>query len=168
MSDLPPVRYCLDTNVLIEAWNRYYSPKFCSSYWDILNKLGTLNQIFIPKAVSDEIKRSEDELTNWLKQSSIPVFEADRKVSECLQRIYSTNPVHKFLVDNKRYRSLADPWVIAHALNENACVVTKEEKITAAKENKIKIPNVCENMGIRWIDDFQMIEELEIKFSCSF
>jgi hypothetical protein len=45
--------------------------------------------------------------------------------------------------------------------------VTKEEKVTALNSNKIKIPNVCENMGVRWINDFQFIDELDIKFNCS-
>jgi hypothetical protein len=64
------------------------------------------------------------------------------------------------LVDNTKARSLADPWVIAHAMHENATVVTKEEKVTALNSNRIKIPNVCENIGLRWINDFQLIEEL--------
>lgn len=62
---------------------------------------------------------------------------------------------------------MADPWVIAHALKENAVVVTKEEKVTAINSSKVKIPNVCENMGIRYINDFEFIEELGIKFQCS-
>jgi len=62
---------------------------------------------------------------------------------------------------------LADPWVIAHALNDNATVVTKEEKVTAFNSKKIKIPNVCDSIGIRWINDFQLIDELNIKFQCS-
>lgn len=33
-------KYCLDANVLIQAWQKYYNPKFCPSYWDILNELG--------------------------------------------------------------------------------------------------------------------------------
>jgi len=71
-------------------------------------------------------------------------------------------------VDNTKARSLADPWVIAHALYENATVVTKEEKVTAINSNRIKIPNVCDEMGIKWINDFQFIEEMNIKFQCSF
>jgi len=74
--------------------------------------------------------------------------------------------LHKFLVDNTRQRSLADPWVIAHAMNSNACVVTKENLETAANSKRIKIPNVCENMGIRWINDFAFIEEVNISFYC--
>ena len=82
-------------------------------------------------------------------------------------KIYEANPMHKYLVDNIKQRSLADPWVIAHALNKNAIVVTKETKEMAINTKRIKIPNVCDNMGIRWINDFQLIEELNIKLSCA-
>ena len=162
-------RYCLDTNVLIEAWNKYYSPHFCSAYWDVLNKLGSQDRIFIPNAVYNEISRQDDELSKWLKGSNIPIMNVDAAITNCVKTIFEYHPSHKYLVDNTKNRSLADPWVIAHAINENACVVTKEEKITvaSARENKVKIPNVCDNMGIRWINDFQLIKELNINFSCS-
>jgi hypothetical protein len=44
--------------------------------------------------------------------------------------------------------------------------VTNEEKVTASNSSKIKIPNVCDNMGVTWINDFQLIERLNIYFSC--
>ncbi|MCH7764510.1 MAG: DUF4411 family protein, partial [Candidatus Marinimicrobia bacterium] len=47
--------YCLDTNVLIQAWQKYYSPKYCQDYWDVLNTLGNNSKIFIPEEVYDEI-----------------------------------------------------------------------------------------------------------------
>lgn len=158
--------YCLDANILIQAWRSYYSPKYCQDYWDILNKLGMQNRIFLPELVYEEITRTEDNLTKWLKKSKIPIRKINEAVTRCLQEIYSKNPLHKNLVDNTKARSLADPWVIAHAINEKATVVTKEEKVTAIT-NRIKIPNVCDNMKIRWIDDFQLIEELNIQFKCN-
>lgn len=160
------VRYCLDANVLIQAWQKYYSPKFCPDYWKILNKLGEENRIFIPQDVYDEIEHAEDELTKWLKESDISVKKISGPVTECLKKIYAANVLHTNLVDNIKQRSKADPWVIAHALYENASVVTKEVRTTATT-SRIKIPDVCVNMGIRCIDDFQMIEELGIKFGCS-
>lgn len=165
MSQSAPT-YCLDANVLIEAWQKYYNPKFCSSYWEILNKFGQEERIFLPKLVFEEITRTEDELAAWLKSSEIPVHAIDGGVTECLSKIYSTDPNHKFLVDNTRQRSLADPWVIAHAMYSGACVVTKENLETAANSKRIKIPNVCQNMGVRWINDFAFIQELNITFTC--
>jgi hypothetical protein len=160
-------RFCLDTNVLIQPWQNYYSPILCPDYWEILNQLGAQGTLFIPQAVFDEIAKSDDDLLDWLKSSRIPVLKVDGRVTRQLQRIYQTNEKHKFLVDNTKQRSLADPWVIAHALNENAMVVTKEEKVTAMNSNRIKIPNVCDNMGVPWLNDFQLIKELNIRFSCA-
>jgi predicted nucleic acid-binding protein len=159
-------KYCLDANVLIQAWQKYYSHRICPTYWDMLDYLGTQNIIFMPEMVYDEIVRTDDELSEWLKTSQIPIKKIDEQVTKCLKDIYSADPNHKFLVDNTKARSLADPWVIAHALREKAVVVTKEEKVTALNSTKIKIPNVCDKMNVTWINDFQLIEELGIKFNC--
>ncbi len=158
--------YCLDANVLIQAWQKYYSPKFCPGYWDVLNKLGSKGRIFIAEEVFNEITRTEDDLCEWIKASKITVRSINSNVTKCLQSIYAKDPSHKTLVDNTRARSLADPWVIAHAINEGATVVTKEEKVTALNSNRIKIPNVCDNMGVAWINDFEFISELNIRFAC--
>jgi len=158
--------YCLDANVLIQAWNTYYNPKFCPDYWNILIKLGKYRTIFVPEVVLEEITRTEDDLTQWLKASKIPIEKYSEPVISSWKEILS-NPVHKKLVDSAKGRSIADPWVVAHALHRNATVVTKEEKITASSSKRIKIPNVCENMGIRWINDFQFVDELKIRFTCS-
>lgn len=160
-------RYCLDANVLIQAWQKYYSPRLCPGYWEVLNELGAQNLVFIPEMVYDEIMRTEDDLMEWVSKSSIKVARIDEDVTLCLQKIYAHDPKHYNLVDNIKGRSLADPWVIAHALNEGATVVTKEDKITAINTAKVKIPNVCENMGIRWMNDFELLDELEVRFSCA-
>ena len=158
-------RYCLDANVLIQAWRNYYSPKFCPDYWDLLRRLGHAQTIFLPSMVFDEIAKTEDQLLEWLKSSGIARYPIDESVAACLKDIYAANEKHKYLVDNIKQRSLADPWVIAHAMSEKACVVTKEAKETA-NSNRIKIPNVCANMGVPCINDFQLIEKLGMKFSC--
>lgn len=168
MTVLSQQKYCLDANVLINAWNRYYSPRFCPDYWYLLNQLGEQDRIFLPHTVFGEIARTEDELSKWLKASKIPVRLITEAVTRSLKVIYATDPVHVMLVDNTKQRSLADPWVIAHAIDENACVVTKEEKVTSVNTTRIKIPNVCDNMKVRWINDFQLIEELGIHFTCGF
>jgi len=113
-------KYCLDANVLIQAWQKYYNPKFCPDYWKVLTELGKSGKIFIPEMVYEEIIRTEDDLSKWLKDSKIPITYISAPVTICLQKIYAADPTHKNLVDNTKARSLADPWIIAHALHENA------------------------------------------------
>jgi hypothetical protein len=164
--------YCLDANVLIQAWHKYYAPDLCPDYWDVLNQLGYQRRIFIPEEVKNEIivtddkENTEDDLSKWLKRSSIPIHKPTENVIRCWQVILQANPLHKLLVDNIKGRSLADPWVVSHALNIKATVVTKENLETALNAKRIKIPNVCENMKIRCIDDFTFVKEIGMKFSC--
>jgi len=165
--------YCLDANVLIEAWQKYYAPELCPDYWDVLDELGKQGRIFIPEEVRNEIvvpdysEKIEDGLSKWLKSSSIPIHKPTEEVIGCWKKILQTNPLHQQLVDNVKSKSLADPWVISHAMNMKATVVTKENLETALNAKRIKIPNVCENMSVRWIDDFAFVKELGLKFSCS-
>lgn len=119
---------------------------------------------FIPEEVQREIEKEHDALKDWLSDKQFMVKEINDAVQNALKRIYAANPKHERLVDSKKNRSIADPWVIAHAMTENAIVVTKENKITQPNSSKIQIPNVCENMGIRWMDDFAFIREHNIKF----
>lgn len=158
--------YCIDANILIQAWQKYYAPEICPSYWEVLNDLGKRGVIFIPELVYEEIAKGEDNLFEWLKKSDIQIKKIDGEVTNRLREIYASSPSHKYLVSSNGIHSKADPWVIAHAMKENAIVVTKETKDYFKKQTKIKIPHVCDNMGVKWIDDFEFIRNLNIKFTC--
>lgn len=158
------MKYCLDTNVLIQAWNWYYAPDICSDYWSCLESVIKKGNVFIPEEVFREIEKEDDQLLAWAKQhKDIFVHEIDQEVEKCLAKVYE-NPLHHRLVDSIKGRSLADPWVIAHAMAENAVVVTKEN-IELQSRKRIKIPNVCDDLKIEWINDFEFIRRMGIKFS---
>lgn len=57
--------YCLDANVLIQAWQKYYSPRVCPSYWDVLKILGNDSKIFLPEMVYEEIVRTGIKMKSW-------------------------------------------------------------------------------------------------------
>ena len=160
------MKYCLDTNFFIEGWNKYYSPDFCPSYWDVIDDLGKSGLLFVNQEVKKEIDRVDDSLTQWFKNKEYLVKPINDDVQKCLKEIYSKNPDHKYLANNTKSRSLADPWVIAHAMVENATVVTKEYLSESQNPQKIKIPDVCNNMGVSWIDDFEFIRQLKLIFEC--
>ncbi|MEA3496687.1 MAG: DUF4411 family protein [Bacteroidota bacterium] len=159
-------KYCLDTNFFIEAWNKYYSPDFCSEYWEIIDELAKQGIVFITREVKKEIDKGDDNLRNWLKDKSYIVKPIDESVQLNLKKLYAKDKSHQYLANNIKNRSIADPWVIAHAMAENAIVVTKEYLSTSSNPQKVKIPDVCENMNVKWINDFDFIKEVNIKFNC--
>lgn len=158
--------YCLDTNFFIEGWNKYYSPDFCKSYWGIIDDLAQKGIVFITPEVKKEIEKGDDNLKEWLKNKKYFVRPIDEKVQQCLKDIYDANVSHRYLANNVKNRSIADPWVIAHAMAEKAIVVTKEYLSNSSNEQKIKIPDVCNNMNVKWIDDYDFIREVNIQFDC--
>ena len=160
------IKYCLDANFFVQGWNKYYSPDFCSGYWDIIDNLGKNGIVFIPQEVMSELQKKDDNLKKWLKDKKHLEHKIDLNVQNCLKELYIADPSHKLLTNSEKNRSMADPWVIAHAMAQNAIVVTKEVKDTNPNSKKIKIPNVCENMNIECIDDFEFIRRMKLNFEC--
>ena len=115
--------------------------------------------------VRDEITSSDDDLSDWVKKCKIPIRKIDEQVILCLRKIYQADESHKRLVDSTRGRSLADPWVIAHAMHESAIVVTKEN-LARNTNRRPKIPNVCQNLGVPCINDSKFVTEIGISFKC--
>ncbi|TET45504.1 DUF4411 family protein [candidate division TA06 bacterium] len=153
--------YCLDTNVLIEGWNRYYSIRIAPNYWTTLDRLAMKKRVFCTMEVKREIKRKDDTLYEWVKNRPHLFWEVDREVQKNLRCIMKEYPA---IVSQCRNRNAADPWVIAHALTLGAIVVTKEEP-ASMRITKIKIPHVCDKLGVPWMNDFQFVEELKIRLT---
>ena len=154
-------KYCLDTNVFIEAWNRYYSMELCPEYWDILDDLAKRGSIFAPIEVKREIQKADDGLSEWIKEKPYLFKEITLPVQEQLRFIMAS---HGRLVDSIKQRSIADPWVIAFALAEKAIVVTKEMPV-GMDSRRIRIPDVCKAFHVPCMNDFQFAREIGIKFS---
>ncbi len=152
-------KYCLDTNIFIEPWNKFYSPGFTKGYWEILADLARKGILFSTTEVKREIEKIDDGLLKWLKNKKL--FKSPNEdVQRLMREILSKYPN---LTDNSRGRSIADPWVIAHAQFENALVVTLEQK--ARKSGQVKIPDVCAGEGIECIDIYDLIRQLNIEFT---
>lgn len=155
-------QFCLDTNIFIEPWTKYYSMDICPDYWEILDSLAHKGIIFCTMEVKREIEKTSDDLSEWFKYRPHFFRELNDRVFINIRKIYE-NPVHERLVDNTKSRSLADPWVIAHAMAEQATVVTKEF-LEARTTKRIKIPNICQNLGVPCIDEFEFIRTVGISF----
>ena len=154
-------KYCLDTNVFIEGWNKYWSMDLCPQYWGILDELARKGTLFAPIEVKREIEKTDDSLKAWIAKRPHLFREIDMPVQDHLRKIMAS---HGRLVDSLKQRSIADPWVIAFALSENAVVVTKE---MPGSDKRIKIPDVCDAFKIPWMNDYEFAKEIGIKFTAS-
>ena len=152
--------YCLDANILIQPWNNYYSPELCPNFLDILTGLIDEGIIFCTSEVQREILKTDDGLSDWIKEHPNFVREMDEDVQMKLREILHQFP---YLVNATKDRSMGDPWVVAHAWSANATVVTKETKSNSVI--RIKIPDVCEHFNIRYIDEFAFLKEVGISFN---
>lgn len=158
-------RYCLDTNVFVEPWNKYFRFERCPDYWEIIDNLGKQNIVFCPDQVKREIDKVDDGLKEWLGRRPYFVREETGAVQQHIREVLKTFPN---IISVGANRSMADPWVIAHAMAEDATVVSKEYTINRNQNSpRVKIPDVCGHFKIRCISDFEFIDEIGIKFNAS-
>lgn len=155
--------YCLDTNVFIEAWNKYYSMNLCPDYWDLLDNLAQKEIVFCTEEVKREIEKVDDDLKAWIAARAHFIRELTTDVQLNVRKILKRYPQ---LIQYKKDRSMADPWVIAHAMAAKAVVVTKELNKTPQSQ-KVSIPDVCDGFSVPWMNDFDFLKELGVSFSAS-
>jgi Domain of unknown function (DUF4411) len=161
--------YLLDANVLMEAKRRYYRFGLCPGFWECIvwqHKQGVMSSI---DRIKKEIDEGKDDLTQWAKKSAPKGFFASTtepavatwfgKMVAWAQAETQYLPVAKseFAMGN-------DAWLVAYAKHHGLVVVT-HETFDANIKNKVKIPNVCDQFDVDWIDTFDMLEVLNTKFT---
>lgn len=150
--------FCLDTNAFIEPWHRRYPIDVFPGYWEGIDAFAAQGRIVCTDQVFDELTRVEDGLLTWAKDRKDNFFRApDDGVQVILREIMHNHPK---LVDAKKNRSGADPWVIAQAEAANAVVVSEE----GSGGSRVRIPDVCRARKVQCISILQMIREMNLKF----
>jgi hypothetical protein len=160
----------LDSNVFIEAKNRYYAFDICPGYWDfVIRVFGAGNAMSITH-VWDEIQVGGDDLATWMEANLDKrkffdcVKDADvvvqyRAVSSYVTTAYSTKPnaIHDFLEP-----TVADPWLAAYALACGGTIVTQET--VKQSKRKVSLVDVCDHFGVRHIDVIEFLRAEKARF----
>jgi len=106
-----PDRYCADTSALIHAWVRSYPFRNFGSVWDKFDSLIEAGRLSSSAEVLRELSRKNDELHAWAKQRQKMFIDiAGDELQEKVARIMREYPR---LLDSRKQRSAADPFVIA-------------------------------------------------------
>lgn len=156
--------YLLDANVFIQAKNLHYGLDFCPAFWEWIVEKNNEGSVYSIDKVADEIAAGEDELSDWIKDKKNGLFlktEAGTaaqfgRVSEwTTSQDYEPSAINTFL-------QVADFYLIAHALERNFIVVTHE--VPANSTKRIKIPNACIGLGIKFMTPYEMLRREKAKF----
>jgi len=160
------MEYILDTNTFIEAKNRYYSMNVCPGFWDWLLLSNAQGHIYSIDMVKKELEKGNDDLKQWAKDNSqLFVKESDLETQESYIEIatYAMSLTNLNPGAHEEFLGVADSWLIAKAKATSSTLVTHEQLNPNVKK-KILMPNVCEEFGIKWMNTFDCLEELEAKF----
>jgi hypothetical protein len=158
------MKYLLDANVFIQAKRLHYGFDFCPAFWEWIDAAYEKGAVYSIEKVGDELVGSADELATWAQKRNAAFFlEPDGAVLPSLQALsawvnasgYEPAAVMTFLND-------ADYYLVAHAHAHGHVVVTHE--VVAHSTKKVKIPNACLGMGVKWVNTFEMLRAERARF----
>lgn len=156
--------YLVDSNVLIEAKNRYYAFDIAPGFWAWLDKAHNKSQACSIEAVRDELLAGSDELADWARENASffpPIDQGTTRHFGDLtawagSRKFTASALADFTGNN------ADYLLIAYAREHQHTVVTHERSRPEAR-NRVFIPDACLAMGVRTVDTFQMLRQAGAK-----
>lgn len=163
--------YLLDANVLITANHSYYPIDAVPEYWDWLRHHAAAGRIKLPIEIYEELKDGPDDLGTdplfaWASDAAVKrAIVLDEDVDPALvQRVVEMGYAPD-LTDDELERVGRDPFLVAHALRDpgDRCVVTSEVSSSKKKRANRKVPDVCDALGVRCLNPFQLNKALDFR-----
>ncbi|PKB63446.1 MAG: hypothetical protein BZY80_07175 [SAR202 cluster bacterium Io17-Chloro-G2] len=148
------VSYSIDTSSIIHARRRAYPPDIFPSLWDRIEGLIQEHTLVATEEVLHELERQDDEIYRWASRQTEMFIPIDREIQPIVSGILLQHPN---LIDVRRNRSGADPFVIALAIHRGSTVVTQE--VPTNHPSRPHIPDVCAAVSIPCINILQLIRE---------
>ncbi|PNK59508.1 DUF4411 family protein [Psychrobacter sp. FDAARGOS_221] len=165
------IKYCIDTNAILDLCYRYYPPSIFKNVWDDLEASILSRHIcfliseHIYEEVKDKIilmKYDESIFTQFMEEFNVSkIYKKDYKIDLIQIQAELLNITQ---LNSSISRNEDDLSNICVAKNENATVITAEQgsqlKITDPNYKRLKIPDTCEHYSVKcqnWISLFQYI-----------
>lgn len=156
--------YLIDTNVFISAKDSHYGFDFCPAFWDWLIVANIQGRVFSIDQVRRELLKGDDELADWAKHDGKQlflkpypgVFTSATTVGDWVNEQPFDDAACTIFLDS------ADFWLISHALDRDYSVVTHEIGSNSLK--RVKIPNVCDGVGVSSLTPFEMLRQSQVQF----
>ncbi len=148
------MKYLFDTNIFIRSKNEM-PEDIWPTFWVRIAELIREGKIFTSEKVKEEIERSKDELTQWMKANETLGFYCSvdgdvlNKYSEVQNWAKNTNRFTQTALDD--FARVADVYLVATAAAKGWTLVTYETPDPNCKK-RVKIPDACNALGVRICD----------------
>ena len=159
--------YIVDSNFFIQAHRDTYPFDVATSYWNKVKQLAQEGKIISIDKVQDELYDKNDELEAWcranlpndfFKDTSTIMNEYQQVIAWASTRMnhYLQKAFNEFLDADE-----ADAFIVAYALvNPSERIIVTQEVSEPQRKNKIKIPEPCNALHIRYIRSMELFREL--------
>lgn len=163
--------YVVGSNFFIEAHRAPYPLDIATGFWNKVQQLANTGSIISIDKVKKELYDKNDALEVWCRKTLPETFFQDTsevvaeygKVSVwaiSMKHHYLERAVGEFLDADE-----ADAFLIAYSLADaaNRFIVT-QEVANPQRRNKIKIPDCCTSLNVRYMTTIEMFRELDETF----
>ena len=140
------MRFSIDTSAILDAYLRHYPQEAFPGLWRHLEALVRSGDLRASEEVMYELEKKDDDALAWARVQDDFFVQMDDDIQSAVSGILRDYPR---LIDTRRGRSGADPFVIALAKARGCAVVTGEG--VSGSLDRPKIPDVCEAIGVESI-----------------
>jgi len=146
--------YSFDTSSLLNGRRDLLPPITFPTLWSRIEAMIEAGDIRCVDVVREELARREDDVHQWARAQAGLFEPLGADIQSAVREVLASHPR---LVGIGSGRSGADPFVIAFAAARDGVVVTEETP--SGNLSKPKIPDVCDAMGVRWLNLIGFIRE---------
>lgn len=155
--------YLVDSNVLIEAKNRYYAFDIAPGFWEWLERAHRAGRVFSIEKVEEELLRGDDELAKWAQGHHSFFRQLDQRTTQYFSRLsewarsqnFRPAALHEFTAE------AADYLLVAFAAAHSCTLVTNEVPDPNSRK-RVKIPDACRVLNVDWTSPFDMLRSIGV------
>jgi predicted nucleic acid-binding protein len=149
--------YLIDSNIFIDAKNRYYAFDIAPGFWEWLDNAHASGLMCSIDAVQDELTVGTDQLSQWAKDRNGFFLPIDQVTAAIFPRLTAWASSQNFTpAAIATFLDSADYLLIAYALAHGHTLVTHELSNPNSRA-RVMIPDACIAMGVPYCGPFKMM-----------
>lgn len=159
--------YIFDTNIFIRSKNEM-PIELWPTFWGKVAEMINNGDVFSHEFVKEEINKGKDELTDWINANASENFyicndnDIMSEYSKVLNWAQNKNNPEFKQEAILEFAQVADAFLVAAAAAKGYTLVTNETSDPSCRK-RVKIPDACNAVGVRYCDLNMVLRELGLK-----